>query len=77
MSASEPAPREIAPRSAPLRVVETVFHWGPLIFAALFLWPLVAQSLAELGVDMATATWIGAVLALPLGVAAQWRGRWV
>ena len=61
--------------SATYRAVETVFHWGPLIFAVLFLWPLAAQVLGRLGVDHATA--IGAALALPYGVLAQWRGRWI
>ena len=60
-----------------VRLVEAVFKVGPLLFAALFLFPLFVQIAARLGWDGAAATLASAGLAALLGVQAQWRGRWV
>lgn len=57
------------------RAVETVFDFGPMIFALGFLWPFLAELLMRAGVGHAWA--IGAVVALGLGTVAQVRGRWV
>ena len=57
------------------RALETFFHFGPLVFAVGFLWPLLAQILVRVGVE-AAYLW-AAPIALALGVIAQVRGQWL
>lgn len=63
-----------------IRVLKTLFFYGPLIFAAGFLAPLAAQIIIA-------ANWTppfglsplacGFVMAAMLGIPAQFRGRWI
>ena len=52
---------------------------APLTFAVAFLWPLVTQALVALGLIEAgwPAIVVGAVIAIPFGLLAQFRGSWV
>ena len=63
-----------------IQLLKTIFHYGPLIFAAGFLAPLTAQVITAsgwtppLGLSPLAA---GLCLAGALGLPAQIRGRWV
>ena len=57
------------------RALEALFHVGPLLFAAGFLWPLFAQVLIRL--DVADPYLAAAPVALVLGGVAQVRGQWL
>ncbi len=52
---------------------------SPLAWAVGFLWPLFSQSLIAL--EYLPSGWIaiavGAAIAIPLGIAAQFRGSWI
>ena len=53
---------------------------GPLLFSLAFLTPLIAQSLEAASVPTpfgVAPTWVGLGIALPLGIVAALRGRWV
>ena len=58
-------------------MLQRLFLIGPLLFAALFLWPLLVQSLARLGVQGAAVTAACGVAAIAAGLVAQVRGRWL
>lgn len=53
--------------------------FSPITFAIGFLWPLITQSVIAL--DLVTAgseaLILGAAIAIPLGLLAQFRGSWV
>ncbi len=55
------------------------FLLSPMAFAIGFLWPLITQSLVALG--YAESGWfavvLGAIIAIPFGVMAQFRGSWI
>lgn len=55
------------------------FIFSPLAFALGFLWPLSTQILSATGmVDPGwSAVLYGAVIAIPLGLIAQFRGSWI
>ena len=52
---------------------------APLTFAICFLWPLITQ--ASVALEMIEAGWpaivLGAAIALPFGLMAQFRGSWL
>ena len=52
---------------------------SPIAFAIGFLWPLITQSAIALDIVAAgtDALILGAVVAIPLGLLAQFRGSWV
>lgn len=63
-----------------IRVVQTIFYFGPLIFAFGFLMPLIAQLISSFGWQPPfglSPLQTGFVIAAVLGGLAQIRGRWV
>jgi hypothetical protein len=64
----------------PMAIVKKLMDWGPMLFALGFLAPLVAQSIerAQIGEPSTLAPLqIGLLVALPLGLIAKLRGRWI
>lgn len=63
-----------------VQAIKAIFHFGPLIFAAGFIWPLATQTIEAFGwvppLDI-SPLWAGAIVASILGIPAQIRGRWI
>ena len=59
--------------------IEKLFYFGPLVFAAGFLWPLFSQLLDRAGWSPfgVTPMLAGFLLAAALGIPAQVKGRWL
>ena len=61
-------------------VFQRLKDWGPVLFALGFLAPLIAQSLERAEVSVVAGfseLQFGLMIALPLGLVAKLRGRWV
>ena len=64
----------------PVRVLRTVFYFGPLLFGFGFLAPLIAQTVELAGWQpplKLTPLSLGLIVGGTLGVGAQIRGRWI
>ena len=63
-----------------IRILMRLKDWGPVLFALGFLAPLIAQTVDRAGfVDPTGSAHVplGLAIALPLGLVAKLRGRWV
>jgi hypothetical protein len=63
-----------------IKIIRTVFEFGPLVFALGFLTPLISQVITVAGWTPPfgmTPLWTGFIIAALLGLTAQVRGRWL